>query len=277
MTAKTLCLVLFDSGEADWLVPQAAALARGLDAHLTALHSFRPMIHTGTMGADPIVFSSMLEWEEQEAERIRRLFEETCRREDIRGDYRAQEGFYGAEAFLCSAARGAEVVIFGTNAGENRSPDDRTMVHRLIRELGRPVLVMPGDRALERPAARVVIGWTDTREAARAAHDARLLAAPGAEIEIVTVAARAGDAAQGLSGRDDLAAGFDRAGFKVTLKDRLASADQRAETLLRTAEEAGADLLVTGAFGHSQVYDMLVGAVTRDLLETAPLPVLLSH
>ena len=45
---------------------------------------------------------------------------------------------------------------------------------------------------------------------------------------------------------------------------------------MHEAFESGADMIVTGAFGHSRVYDFVIGAVTRDLLHNAELPVLYS-
>ena len=41
--------------------------------------------------------------------------------------------------------------------------------------------------------------------------------------------------------------------------------------------ERGADLIVTGAFGHSRLYDFVIGAVTLDLMKDAECPVLFSR
>ncbi|MBT8412810.1 MAG: universal stress protein, partial [Boseongicola sp.] len=49
-----------------------------------------------------------------------------------------------------------------------------------------------------------------------------------------------------------------------------------AEVLMKQAFEQGADMIVTGAFGHSRVYDFVIGAVTHNLLKDAKLPVLFS-
>ena len=50
-----------------------------------------------------------------------------------------------------------------------------------------------------------------------------------------------------------------------------------AAALQDTAEELGADMIVTGAFGHSMIYDFVIGAVTSDLLSSMKLPVLFSN
>ena len=57
----------------------------------------------------------------------------------------------------------------------------------------------------------------------------------------------------------------------------MVTVDHRGEELLRAAAESDADLLVAGAFGHSQFYDFMIGAATSRLLKRVKLPVRLSH
>lgn len=275
MSVRTLGVVLFDAAEAAWLVDRAADVALAFDAHLIALHPFSPVIWANGLGGEAVYFASMLEWEEKEAGKIRTVFNEALRRNGLQGELRAQGDLYGAEPFVVGGVRGADVVILGATA--DRSPDGRLLAQRVVRESGRPALIMGKEAQLRAPARRIVIGWTDTREATRAAHDALRLAAPGAEIALVSFHGRASEVARGLSGRDDLAAALDRAGFKVEAADQLSSSDGLPDALVRFAREREAELLVTGAFGHSQIYDLLVGAVTRDLMDHADLPILLSR
>lgn len=49
------------------------------------------------------------------------------------------------------------------------------------------------------------------------------------------------------------------------------------DTLVETARECGADLLVTGAYGYSRLREWCFGGVTRDLLRGTPLCCLMSH
>ncbi|MEE8623640.1 MAG: universal stress protein, partial [Alphaproteobacteria bacterium] len=39
----------------------------------------------------------------------------------------------------------------------------------------------------------------------------------------------------------------------------------------------GADLIVMGAYGHSRLYELIVGGATRHVLGHMTLPVLMSH
>ncbi|APX23650.1 MULTISPECIES: universal stress protein [Salipiger] len=276
MPIKTLALVIFDSEEAPWLIARAAAMAAALDAHFIALHPYTPMIYFDGLGADPMIYASVREWEEQESEKIRAIFDKEVKANGLLAEFRRHSALYGTEAFILSSTRAADLVVVGTNGSQTRSPDDCNLLERMIRNLGRPVLVLTPEAALEGGAERIVMGWSDTREATRAAHDALALARSGAEIQLVSVISRAADAVPGLDSKDDFATALDRLGYKVSVSERNATADNRGETLIGAAQDFGADLLVAGAFGHSQLYDFVIGAVTRDLLYKSPLPVLLS-
>ena len=54
-------------------------------------------------------------------------------------------------------------------------------------------------------------------------------------------------------------------------------ATEVAEGLLATAAEAGADVLVIGAYGHSRRRELLMGGVTQHIIEHTRLPVLMIH
>ncbi|CAG9187469.1 hypothetical protein LMG23994_06914 [Cupriavidus pinatubonensis] len=46
---------------------------------------------------------------------------------------------------------------------------------------------------------------------------------------------------------------------------------------LSFAADQGSDLIVTGAYGHGRMRELVLGGVTRTLLESMTVPVLLSH
>jgi nucleotide-binding universal stress UspA family protein len=50
-----------------------------------------------------------------------------------------------------------------------------------------------------------------------------------------------------------------------------------AAQLIRLAQEETADLLITGAYGHSRLGEWIFGGMTRDLLATCPIFCLMSH
>ena len=277
MPVKSLALVVLDVHEADWLIAKACAMASALDAHLTVLHAFRPVFLSGVIGPEPMIYSTIQHWERDESDKIAAMFDTEVKATPVLADFRRHAEPFGAETFFLAAARAADLVIVGTNGTLTRTPDDRSLIERLIRTLGRPVLVLHPDAAFTGLAQRIVIGWSDTREATRAAHDALALAAPGARIELAAIVANPEDVVPGIDSKADFAAALDRLGYGVTIEERHGAPHDRGDALLGAAAAFHADLIAAGAFGHSPIFDFVVGTVTRTLLAGARVPVLLSR
>jgi nucleotide-binding universal stress UspA family protein len=49
------------------------------------------------------------------------------------------------------------------------------------------------------------------------------------------------------------------------------------DMLMSRASDLGADLVVMGAYGHSRWQELVMGGATRTMLESMPIPVLMSH
>jgi nucleotide-binding universal stress UspA family protein len=278
MNIKTIGVALVSAESAEWLAAAASGLARGCDAHLIGVHAAEPIVPYLTATAfEPVIVPEFLDWQVEEAEAIRKAFEAALAREGVAGEYRGQDsGAVGAEDFLVDGLRAADLVIAARLDRDGRSDAGRRLHEQVIRNSGRPVLVLPRQLALAGPARTLVIGISPTREATRAAHDALMLAAPGAAIHLVSVTQDSQPGRVAFDLRHDLAAAFDRLGYAVTLVDRDGGAGDAGAVLLAVAAGLGADLVATGAFGHSRAYDFVVGAATAHLLEHAELPVLFS-
>ncbi len=276
MSVQTLAVALLSADQADWLAPAAARLAARFRAHLIGTHAAEPVIVYGMgVASDPVLMPELFDWQKREAEDIGRAFEAAVKAEDIAGDYRFA-GEFGAtsEDYLLDSMRAADLVITGQIDRHGWLPQRARMQDALIRRVGRPVLVMPRGKPLAAAPERVLIGVSATRESTRAAHDALILAAPGAQIDLLGVGGGPRDTDEAFDIRMDMAAAFDRRGFKTNLVDRVAPAGETGEILLQVARELGAEMIAVGAFGHSRIYDFVIGAVTTHLLEKAALPVL---
>ena len=60
--------------------------------------------------------------------------------------------------------------------------------------------------------------------------------------------------------------------------DQIASSGARiAEVLLDRASAVGADLIVMGGYGHSQLREAIFGGVSREMIEKTTIPLLVSH
>lgn len=55
------------------------------------------------------------------------------------------------------------------------------------------------------------------------------------------------------------------------------AADRKPGTILDQALLVGADLIVMGGYGRPRLSELVFGGVTREMLHTAKVPVLMSH
>lgn len=149
--------------------------------------------------------------------------------------------------------------------------------HDVLRHSGRPVLAVPAASAATLPPRRAVIAWKPTREAARAVADAMPLLSMADAVDVLVVDPVVGEAGHGGEPGADIAAHLARHGLKVEVVTRPRMNFSVAYALLDHARMVGADLLVAGGYGHSRLREAMLGGTTRELLQTAHLPVLFSH
>lgn len=136
---------------------------------------------------------------------------------------------------------------------------------------GRPVLLVPAGPVADF-GATIAVAWTRTREAARAAAAALPLLAKAGRVIVLTGREGAGGAEP-----SDLAGYLAAHGIKARTWAFAPETGSIGKALLGEAKEAGADLMVMGAYGHSRLREMVLGGATRDVLDRAAIPVLLVH
>jgi nucleotide-binding universal stress UspA family protein len=175
---------------------------------------------------------------------------------------------------LIRQARCADLVIIGKSGRSidfYKAPDPGMA----IMEAGRPFLVVPsGVKTLA--ADHVVIGWKDTREARRAIQDALPLLRQAKRVTVIEICAS--DQQEAARHQiDDVVLYLAR--HKVRAEGRVETRllGSGADQIIGFAEEEGADLLVTGAYGHSRLNEWIFGGMTRDLLTSSPICCLMSH
>lgn len=149
--------------------------------------------------------------------------------------------------------------------------------HDILRKSGRPVLVVPDGSTAHWPPKRAVIASKPTREATRAVADALPLLARAEQVDVLVIDPMVGEAGHGSEPGADIAAHLARHGLKVEVVTRPGMNFSVAYALLDHARQVGADLLVSGGYGHSRLREAVLGGTTRELLQTAHLPVLFSH
>ena len=171
--------------------------------------------------------------------------------------------------FLSASARAADLVVTGSQKGENvfRAVD----VGSLALGIGRPVLVAASN--VEHVMAKtVLVAWKDTREARRAVWDALPFLRRAEEVFICAV----GDEIRYASARD-VQNHLDHHGVAAEVLGLPRPSATVGDEIIQAAERVGADLIVSGAYGHSRMREWVFGGVTRDLLDHAPMCCLMTH
>ena len=175
---------------------------------------------------------------------------------------------------LISEARCADLIVVERN---NASWD----IHRVadngaaILGAGRPFLVIP-TAVKSLTLDHVVVGWKDTREARRAIQDALPFLHEAKRVTVVELCEK--DQIEAARRRvDDVAHYLTRHRIKAEVRVETQLRASGADQLVGLAEDEGADLLVTGAYGHSRLNEWVFGGMTRDLLATSPICCLMSH
>jgi nucleotide-binding universal stress UspA family protein len=150
----------------------------------------------------------------------------------------------------------------------------KDIAERSLLRTQRPVLLAPNSLSgdLTGPA---MIAWDESLQCWHAVSAAVPFLQRAQSVEVVSVDRNA-DARR--ASQADVLAYLRCHGIAATA--RVVSPDSRSvgETLLATAGEAGAGLLVMGAYAHSRLREMLLGGATRHVLQNAAAtPVLMAH
>jgi nucleotide-binding universal stress UspA family protein len=177
-------------------------------------------------------------------------------------------------------ARSADLVVMGGPKDDSDASYQGNGILALdpgtaILAMGRPTLVVP-DGVGSLRAERVVIGWKDTREARRAVQDALPFLHEKIDVVIVELCG-ADEEERARAHMADVENYLLRHRIRSCVKITRHQEGSSAAQLIQLAREEHADLIVTGAYGHSRFGEWVFGGMTRDLLATSPICCLMSH
>ena len=279
MSGTTLLTIL--GGGSDRDLDEAITVAHSIDAHLAVVAmAVAPSPPVGEVGAAAALSSVWLETrvaEEQSlAARAQRL--ETRLADDaINGD--VSEAYVEAGGIADEVGRRgrcADAIFLGPDVRKD-SALGSAVVEAALFETGAAVIVSPAGSPADLSCERIVVGWNSSFESARALHSAIALLPKLREIRIAMVDPRASEIDGGEEPGADVAAYLARKGYSVSL-DRLAGMGLAPEAVLtRHASDVSAGMLVMGAYSHSRLRQRIFGGVTRSMLESPPLALLLAH
>lgn len=150
----------------------------------------------------------------------------------------------------------------------------RRVLETLIRSSGTPILIIPENVEIV-SFSRAVLGWKPGPEATRALHALIALVEPAAAIDVVTAGMTLPECTRELGAHHEVRRHLTRHGLKADSHWLVDDEHIEAQTLTEHAQKIGADLLAVGGFSHSKMRDIVLGSVTRDLVERSDLPTLI--
>ena len=287
MPIRKLLLPLTGTAAGEAALATALRVARIWDAHLTALHvqvdsrDVAPLAGEGLSGAMIEEMMSATEKEgSQRSAAVRAMFDRFVAVQGATvaaphmgagatADFNTVTG--REEDLVAQLARLTDLtVVPHPEGGDDVSSSDA--LHAVLFDSGRPVLIAP-QVALQSVGTRIAVAWNGTAESAAAVHAALPWMQRAEAVRVLSADEyqRRGPGAAALSQYLDLH------GIHPEIAQFRPLEREVGRGLLAAAQEFGADMLVMGAYSHSRLRQLILGGVTRHVLENAALPVLMNR
>jgi nucleotide-binding universal stress UspA family protein len=255
----------------------AVSLAETFEAHVLGLaFGYEPVIPGAVMGTIPAEFIDMQRAEATgKASAAVARFEEAARRAGVSYEHRiVNASLSSASDQLGRMARRFDIVVVGQPERDQAVPEEIVDEGALF-ESGRPVIIVPFIHKGALKLDRVMVCWDGSRAATRAIADALPLMRKAKDVEVLIVGNGRGKSDE-VPGAD-LGQHLARHGLEVDVK-RITSPDiDVASAILSYAADSATDFMVMGGYGHSRLREFVLGGVTRGILQSMTVPVLMSH
>ena len=287
MPIRRILLPLTGTAAGEGALTTALLVARIWDAHVTALHvrvdsrDVAPLAGEGLSGA--MIEEMMSATEKESSERsnaVRTMFDRFVAEHGVT----VAEPHPGAgatanfasitgreEDLVAQLARLTDLtVVPHPEAGDDVSSSDA--LHAVLFDSGRPVLIAP-QVPLPTIGRRICIAWNGTAESAAAVQAAIPWMQRAEKVQVLT----ADEYQRRGPGPVELAGYLALHGIQVEAAHFRPIEKDVGRGLLDAARNFGADLLAMGAYSHSRLRQLILGGVTRHVLENATLPVLMNR
>lgn len=288
MTLSSILAPVRGDGLGAGVLDHALALGRRFDAHLDVVHC-RPrpedLLPFGVFVPASLkkeITESAGGLANEEEQRLKAHFDDYCRRHQLRvvaerpwpkdGMSVSWREETGKQAAIVGVLGRLADVVAVARPDRSRNLGLNTLEAALL-ETGRPVLLCPPKPVSGPLGVKVAVAWNGSAESARAVATTLPILASADQVFLLSVATGSGTALGPETLRDHLS---DHA-IEAEISSFNAKGSEVGQALLQATKDAGADLLIMGAYGQSRRRELVMGGVTQHVIDHADLPILLCH
>lgn len=184
----------------------------------------------------------------------------------------------GLRKAVAQYSRNFDLVIFRQANPKNKNFDMiESISSKIVVHCGRPVFFMPYIGAHHIPPRNALIAWDGTATATRAVHDSLPILKQIKEVTILVVTEGKQKTAKGELLADDLASHLGRHGVNAKVRRITTGSFDVATVILNHIAENSLDLLIMGSYGTPSLQRKVFGGVTKKILDSMIIPVIMSH
>ena len=279
MSYKTILIHVDQSSHAPERIRLAAILALREGAHLigTAMTGIsRYVFDSGAINPHDPTLVHHVDYLRKYAQDAVHLFEQLVTQTGVQStESRLVDD--DAAGGLVLQSRYADLVVIGQTDPNAATPGvmpdfpEYVVMHSV-----RPVLIVPYVGQFNKMITRPLIAWDASITATHAITAALPLLIQVKEVDLVIFNADALGDAHGKDPGTDVALYLARHGVKINVINQNVTFDI-GEALLSLAADLGSDLIIMGGYGHSRFREIMLGGVTRTILSSMTVPVLMAH
>lgn len=280
MDYKTILVHVDDSAHVDARIEVAATLAVSNGAHLigAALTGVSRFIEQAVAANpyDPAITPYLDTLKSRAIGALDRFEESALRHGVVSMERRLLDDVTTAD--IARQARYCDIAIVGqSDPGEYMTTVGKDFPEHVAVGSGTPVLIVPFARNFPKVGSRILVAWNGSREAKHALQGALPLLKYAKAVTVVIFNPGDGPDRHGGQPATDVTQYLSRHGVTASLRTQTVAPGEIGNALLSIVAEASFDLLVMGCYGHSRFRELLLGGVTRAILASMTLPVLMSH
>ena len=277
MAYKDILVHVDNSASSPARLNASIRVAKEWGAKLTGLYvlsrPYLPAYAEAQISAD--ILETQAKESEKVAERAKDSFTAATQSNGLNANWRVVEN--GTADALAVQSRYFDLVV----AGQENPKDEffiagSEMPDRTILISGRPALLIPYIGDCETIGENVMIAWDGSRQASRAVHDAMPVLEDAKNVTVMVINPKDKGNGSGKEPGAGVVRHLAEHGIKATAEHVTTDLDP-GNMLLSRASDKGIDLIIMGAYGHARWTELVLGGVTKHMLQHMTVPVLMSH